>query len=335
MMPGVDIVVVTFESRAHIGACLDSIAASEYDGPISAVVVDNASNDGTADLVRAHPSAVRLIENARNRGFAAACNQGIRATTGGFVLLLNPDARLEPDTVARLVGHLVAHPRAAIAGPKLLQPNGDLQRDISATGLYPTFLQALFEYTRLGRLFPGARWHRDYFLSGWDRRSTRRVAMVQGACLMVRRPVLRDLGGLDERYFLYFEETDLCKGAADAGLEIHYVGDASATHVGSQSMIGSRQSARHFIASLYRFHRKHYGFAEAASLWLVLAAAHGLRTARLAALAPWRPRDEALRADLRTARERFAAHGSLLVDSLPHASGPMGSRRSAGDPCPR
>jgi GT2 family glycosyltransferase len=186
---------------------------------------------------------------------------------------------LQPDTLRRLVDYLSANPKVAIVGPRLLQPDGALQRDISATGLSPN----------------------------------RRVAMVQGACLLLRRSLLQQVGLLDERFFLYFEETDLCKRAADRGWEVHYVGEAAAIHIGSQSTEERRPSARHFIASLYRFHHKHYGLGEAVALWSILMPYHGARMLRLALLRRFKPSDAALRADLRTARERFAAHWWLLT----------------------
>jgi len=311
--PSVDIVIVTYNSAEHIGACLDSIAASDFTGPIHTVVVDNASSDDTIAVVTAHPAAVQLLASATNRGFAAACNQGIRATSGDLVLLLNPDACLEPATLERMVTYLNAHPQVAIVGPRLVQEDGSLQRDISATGLFPSFRQALFEYTRLGSLRPQSPWYRNYFLLDFDRVSNRRVAMVQGACFLFRRGILRDTGLLDEDFFLYFEETDFCKRAADRGWEIHYVGEAAARHIGSRSMQGGRPSARYFIASMYRFHRKHYGLAEAAALWAILMPYHGLRVVRLLVTDAFTPPDTQRRADLRTASERFVAHWTLLA----------------------
>jgi GT2 family glycosyltransferase len=304
----VDVVVVTYNSAAHITACLDSIAASRFDGTVHTVVVDNASADDTLRQVNTHASLVQVIESPANLGFAAGCNRGIRATASELVLLLNPDARLEPDTLQCLADYLDRHRQVAIVGPQLRQANGALQPDISATGLFPSFRQALFEYTRLGRLFPQSPWYRDYFLTSWDRRSNRRVAMVQGACFLARRAVLQEIGLLDERFFLYFEETDVCKAAAARHWETHYVGDAAAIHVGSQSQRDCLPSAREFITSLYRFHHKHYGAAEAFALWAILAPYHGLRVMRLAARLPFKPGDPQLRTDLRTARERFVAH---------------------------
>jgi hypothetical protein len=313
MSASVDIVVVTYNSRAHILGCLDSVARSEFDGTVRTVVVDNHSADDTVALVKTHQPTVELIVNAANRGFAAACNQGIRASAGDLILLLNPDAQLLPSTLARLVSYVRGHPAVGIVGPTLRSSSGALQRDVSATGLFPSFRQALFEYTRLSRVYPNSRWHRGYFLTDWDRVTNRPVAMVQGACFLFRRALLDDVGYFDERFFLYFEETDFCRKASDVGWEVHYVGEAAAIHVGAQSMAGRRQSARHFIASLYLFHRKHYGILEAAALWGVLMPYHCLRALRLAATVPFKPHDRQLRADLRTAVERFIAHWQLIV----------------------
>ncbi|MFN8625047.1 MAG: glycosyltransferase family 2 protein [Candidatus Binatia bacterium] len=313
MSPSVDIVVVTYNSREQILGCLDSIQRSAFDGTVRTVVVDNRSTDDTVALLMACHPAVELIVNAANRGFAAACNQGIRAAPGEFILLLNPDAQLLPSTLARLVSYLCGHPAVGIVGPALRSSSGTLQRDISATGLFPSFPQALFEYTRLSRLYPESHWYRDYFLTDWDRETSRPVAMVQGACFLFRRALLDDIGDFDERFFLYFEETDFCKRATNVGWEVHYVGDAAAIHLGGRSMAGRRQSARHFIASLYVFHRKHYGILEAAALWGILMPYHCLRALRLGATVPFKPHDRQLRADLRTAVERFVAHWQLMV----------------------
>jgi GT2 family glycosyltransferase len=136
--------------------------------------------------------------------------------------------------------------------------------------------------------------------------------MVQGACLVIRRDVLDQLDGFDERFFLYFEETDLCKRAADAGWETHYVGSTSVVHAGSQSSADQRPNAREFIRSMYLFHHKHYGLARAAALWLVLAPYHVLKTARMRIETRRRPDDARLERDTQTVSERCAAHFTLL-----------------------
>jgi subfamily B ATP-binding cassette protein MsbA len=308
VLPSVAIVIVTHNSAGQIGACLDAIDHCGYDGPLQTIVVDQASTDETCRLVSGYASRVWLVSSEENRGFGAGCNLGIRETSSDLVLLLNPDTRLQPDALRLLAAHLAAHPRAGIVGPRLLSAGGTLQPDLSATGLFPSFRQALFEYTRLGRLWPESRWYRDYFLTHWNRCDTRRVAMVQGACFLMRRAILEDEEPLDERFFLYFEETDLCKRAAHRGWETHYVGEAACVHLGSQSMAERRPSARHFIASLYRFHRKHEGLLKATVLWTILFPYHLLRAIRLALVSLTRRGDEPLQRDLRTALERAGAH---------------------------
>lgn len=310
--PRVSVVVVSYRSAGEIDGCLGSVASAAAEVPLEAVVVDNRSEDGTVERVRDGHPGVGLIANADNRGFAAGCNQGIAATRGEFVLLLNPDARLQPGTLAALVRHLDENPRDGIVAPALESSPGELQRDISATGIFPSFWQALHEYTRLGRWYPDSPWVRDYFLAGFDRRSSRPVAMVQGACLLVRRALLQQIGSFDERFFLYFEETDLCKRAVDAGWGVHYLGEAAALHAGSRSSADRRPNAREFIRSLYAFHRKHYGPGEAVLLWSVLAPYHVLKTARMSLSAIFNRRDERLRADLRTVAERCRAHFRLV-----------------------
>ena len=311
--PPVSVVVVTYRSQGEIAGCLASVRAVAREIPLEVVVVDNASDDGTVSVVRQDYAEVAMRVNERNLGFASGCNAGIGMTAGECVLLLNPDARLHPGTLSALIAYLHAHPEVGIVGPAMEAPSGALQPDISATGLFPSFIQALFEYTRLGRWFPTSRWVRDYFLAGVDRRSAGRVAMVQGACLLVRREVLRQVGPLDERFFLYFEETDLCKRAGDAGWQTHYVGNVAVTHTGAGSSADRRPLAREFIRSLYAFHRKHYGFLEAAALWTILAPYHLVKTVRLWIESRRHPDDQRLRSDLQVIAERCVAHVQMLV----------------------
>jgi lipopolysaccharide transport system permease protein len=316
------VVVVTYRSEADIAGCLASVRAAAREIPSEVVVVDNASDDGTVSTVRREHAEVTLRVNDRNLGFASGCNAGIGMTTGTYVLLLNPDVRLQPGTMPALMAYLDAHPEVGIVGPALEAASGGLQRDISATGLFPSFVQALFEYAPLGQWFPTNRWVRDYFLAGFDRRSVRRVAMVQGACLLVRREVLRQVGPLDERFFLYFEETDLCKRAADSGWETHYVGSVAATHTGAGSSGDRRPLAREFIRSLYAFHRKHHGVLEAAALWTILAPYHLAKTARLYVESRLHPGNQRLRSDLQVIAERCAAHLQLLIPRRGELHGP-------------
>lgn len=310
--PQVAVIVVTYRSEAEITTCLASIRAAAREVSLETVVVDNASDDGTVGVVRSSYPEVTVWTNSRNRGFASACNTGIELTSAPFVLLLNPDAGLKPGTLDTLTGYLRTHPTVGIVGPALEGPRGGLHPDPSATGLFPSFRQALFEYTRLGRWFPASRWVRDYQLTDLDRRAVGRVAMVQGACFLVRRALLQDIGGFDERFFLYFEETDLCKRAAGQGWETHYLGTVAATHAGARSSADHRPLAREFVRSLYLFHRKYYGWCEALALWAILAPYHVLKTARLSIHAWRHPHDKGLQSDLQIVVRRCVAHLQIL-----------------------
>jgi GT2 family glycosyltransferase len=306
-------VIVTYRSADEIIGCLESVERAGREVALETVVVDNASDDETVGRIRNRFPDCRLVLAERNRGFAAGCNRGIESTTAELVLLLNPDARLRPGTLATMVRYLDENQHVGIVGPALEAEPGVLQRDISATGLFPSFRQSLFEYTRLGRWYPDSPWVREYFLADFDRRSNRPVAMVQGACMLVRRSLLDAIGAFDERFFLYFEETDLCKRAVDAGREVHYLGEVAAVHAGARSRSDHRPDAMEFIRSLYRFHHKHYGPVEATALWLVMAPYHVAKTARMSVAALLDRGNERLRADLRTVAERCGAHFRLLL----------------------
>lgn len=311
--PCVAVVIVTHRSEDQIAHCLASVERVSAWLAVETVVIDNASTDGTVALIRESFPHIELCANTENRGFAAACNQGIARSRAELVLLLNPDAMLQVGTLEALADYLDEHLNVGIVGPALEARSGNLQRDISATGRFPSFVQALYEYTRLGRWFPESPWVMDYFLVGFDRRSNRRVAMVQGACLLVRRDVMRQVGTLDERFFLYFEETDLCHRAANIGWETHYVGTVAASHLGGRSSRDGRPVAREFIRSMYRYHRKHYGLVEAAALWAILTPYHVLKALRMSLQAVWRRHDARLQADCRTVVGRCAAHFQILL----------------------
>lgn len=305
---GVRVIVVTYNSAQFIGACLDALAASSFEGQLDIVVIDNDSRDGTADLVEARFPEVVLIRNLHNRGFAAACNQGLQGNNSGHVLLLNPDALVFKDTVARMVEYLHNHPRTAIVGPRLVDDDGALQRDCSATGISPGFTQALFEYTRLHRWFPNHPAVRNYFQTLEQRLSVQAVAMVQGACFMFRSKVVAQVGEFDEGYFLYFEETDFCRRVLDAGWQVIYHGEILCRHHGAHSMPGGQQAAWYFIRSLYRYHARHSGRIRALGLWLMLTPYHLLKVLRMQLTVIFRPCDSVLKADLKTARQRLMAH---------------------------
>jgi GT2 family glycosyltransferase len=215
-------VVVTHDALPWIERCLASVAGTET------VVVDNGSSDGTPDVVREGFPAVRVVE-AENRGLAAGWNRGIAETNAEHVLVLNADAWLVEDALARLVEAADRHPRAAAVGPRLLNPDGTLQRSVRG---YPTVWRLATEYLYLRKLAPGSRALNAFYGAGFDHASERDVEWVMGACFLLRRSAYDAVGPFDERYFLFSEEVDWMRRAADAGWDVVFTPAARCVHVG-------------------------------------------------------------------------------------------------------
>jgi len=209
-------------------------------------------------MVRERYPWVRLIENRENVGFARANNQGIAQATGRYVLLLNPDTEVRPGALDALTAFMEAHPRACAAGARLLNADGSLQASCHPM-LTPgrEFWRLLF----LERLVPRA----TYPMARWDAQTPRRVEVIKGACLLLRRQALDQIGLLDESYFMYTEEMDLCYRLTQVGWELWWVPEAQVVHHGEAS---SRQAAEAMYVQLYRskvqFYRKFGGEARAA-----------------------------------------------------------------------
>jgi N-acetylglucosaminyl-diphospho-decaprenol L-rhamnosyltransferase len=215
-------VVVTYDAEPWIERCLASVGGTET------VVVDNGSSDGTVDAVRSTFPGVRVIE-AENRGLAAGWNRGIAETDSEHVLILNADAWLVEDALGRLLETADSHPRAALIGPRLLNPDGTLQRSVRG---YPTLWRLATEYLYLRKLVPRSRALNAFYGAGFDHASEREVEWVMGACMLVRRSAFDEVGPFDERYFLFSEEVDWMRRAADRGWSVVFTPRARCVHMG-------------------------------------------------------------------------------------------------------
>lgn len=249
--------IINWNTRDDLETCLRSLYEEEGHGSrYAAVVVDNASHDGSAEMVAAHfPQAV-LVRNRENRGFGAANNQVLKSVRSRYVLLLNPDTQTHPGALTALVRFMDENPEIGICGPLILNPDGSVQYSARR---FPTLLAGAFRNTLLGRLFPNNRYTRDYLLSDWDHRSQRDVDWVSGAAMLIRREVLEQVGVLDERFFMYSEDMDLCYRAGEAGWRITFYPGAVITHARAHSsdQVQLRMLIE-FHRSMYRFWRKHY-----------------------------------------------------------------------------
>jgi N-acetylglucosaminyl-diphospho-decaprenol L-rhamnosyltransferase len=230
----VDVVVVTYNSHDHANDCVASLCT---DPRLNVIVVDNDSSDGTADTLEDLP--LTLVRAQTNGGFACGCNIGWRKGAAPQVLFLNPDARTTPDDVLRLADVLDAEPRVGAVGPRILETDGSLQHSQRVfPSLRASFGRALF----LHRLFPRSQWSFDIArASAYDAPAS--PDWLSGACLLVRRSLLEALGGFDERFFMYCEDMDLCKGTRNLGYGVRYEPSAVVTHAGGASVPRARTVA--------------------------------------------------------------------------------------------
>lgn len=250
-------VIVTYQSARTIGRALAAARRCRDEGLLETVVVDNASTDATREILEREGAWARVLLCARNHGFARGCNLGFAHVATPYTIFLNPDAAIEPPALRTMLEFMEAHPRAGIAGPAIVCGDHEIQA-LQHTGPCPTpwtLLRAaiplLRRRTGLVTIVPGSAPLR----TGW----------INGAALMIRTGLLRELGGFDPRFFLYWEETDLCKRVLDRGFEIWALGSALAHHVvGESSRAAGRRMgrvlARHYFESRYYYMVKHYGW---------------------------------------------------------------------------
>lgn len=250
----VNIVIVSYNCRDALWECLRKLTADSGVPPI--LVIDNASTDDSGEMVARDFPAVQLLQNTTNRGFAAACNQGIRASSSDFILLLDPDTFLKGADLQKLYEEIRLRPHIGVCGPRILNLDGTLQPSCYT---FPTLGAMIFDEFGLSWLFPRSRWFARYRMSWWRHNETREVGQLSSSCLLVRRAALEHTGLLDERFFLYFEETDLCWRLQQVGWRALLVSDAAVMHVGGQSCKTDRRNALgHRYQSLFVFYHKHY-----------------------------------------------------------------------------
>jgi hypothetical protein len=266
-MPRLTIVIVTYNSAGHIGACLASLTASRPAVDHEILIVDNASHDGTADLVRGTWTGVRVIDAGQNLGFAAANNLGIRETSGALVLLLNPDTVIPAGALDALVARLEARPDAAVMGPRLLGEDGRVEVSFGA-------MIAPFADLRQKVLVRGHA-RGIGLISAYVNRLTQRsreVDWVSGACLLVRRADAEAVGLFDERYFMYAEDVDFCAAMRARGRKVLFEAGIEVQHLrGRSGASAPRATAAAYRRSQLAFYGKHHpGLALPLRLYLKL-----------------------------------------------------------------
>lgn len=241
-MSSLAIVIVNWNTRDVLAQCLASVFAEAPARGVAVWVVDNASADGSQAMVRGRFPLVHLIENAANCGFARANNQGIEASSGEYVLLLNSDTIVQAQALERMAAFLDEHARVGLVGPAVCNPDGSAQWSF---GAFPTLLTEVAMLCGLDRRSPLARRLQPRLGAG---EAARPVDWVLGAAMMLRRAALQQAGLLDGRFFMYSEEVDLAYRIKARGWQVYVVGEALITHFGQQS---SRRAPAQMKAQLF------------------------------------------------------------------------------------
>ena len=262
------VAIVNYNTVAHLQACLASLQAAGAD---QIVVKDNGSTDGSLEMVRREFPQVMVHPDRTNLGYGAASNLAVAVCDSPYVVLLNSDTIVPPGTLEALAHYLDTHPRVAIVGPRLHNPDGTLQRSGHCFPR-PLTLRPLI------RLLPVLR---DRSLLTWPHDRPREVAWIKGAALAIRRAAFDEVGGFDPAYFMYFEETDLCARLARAGWKIHFTPAAVVVHHGGASTERVRTDmAVQFHFSMRQFYRIHYPRYRLAQLDTVTRAGMSLAIVR-------------------------------------------------------
>ncbi len=221
------IIILNYKSPGHLRQCLRGLQANQLPFAIEVVVVDNGSHDNSAEVTAQEFPGATYIGLPHNRGYSAGNNVGVQQATGDFLMILNPDVAVFPGAVEELVSYLEQHPRVGLVAPKLINPDGSTQL---SGALFQSFLIPLWRRSWLGNI-PGPKQQLEhFFITGWDRTTSRAVGWALGACFVLRRAALKDVGFFDERFFLYFEDVDYCRRMWEKNWEVHYVAEAEMVH---------------------------------------------------------------------------------------------------------
>lgn len=270
------IVIVSYNTKDLLRDCLRSVIDSSPRIAYAICVVDNASTDGSADMVRSEFAQVQLIARSSNVGYSVANNIGLRwfgfnqpeAIAANelprYALLLNPDTVVPESAFADMIEFMDAHPSAGVAGPCLRRPDGSLDKACKRS--FPTPKVSLYRMAGLGKIFPNSRTFNSYNLEYLPDTAVAQVDSVVGAYMQLRREAIEEVGLLDETFFMYGEDLDWAKRIKDAGWEVWYNGESEITHVKEAASSQSSKSRVDFYEAMWIFYTKHY---RSSTSWLL------------------------------------------------------------------
>ena len=251
------IVIVNYNVKNLLKECLESIFKYQKDIEFEVIVVDNSSNDHSQELLQKGFPQVKLIENKRNSGFSRACNQGIKESQGGYILLLNPDTELTSGGFKKMIDFMDSKPEVGICGPKMVNEEGKLQFSCRS---FPSYLTAISSsQSILNRILPYNFLSKKYLLRNQDHSQISEVDWVSGSCLLAKKEMLEKVGLLDERFYMYVEDVDLCYRAKKSGFSVFYFPRVLVIHhIGKSTQKRKLTMQVEHHRSMYLFYRKHY-----------------------------------------------------------------------------
>jgi GT2 family glycosyltransferase len=278
----VSVIIVSWNARGYLRECLASIRRTGGNVVKEVIVVDNASTDGSPEMVAAEFPEVNLIRAGQNLGFARANNLGLQAARGDYLALVNSDVVVHPGCFQTLTGFLEAHPRAGLAGPRVIGRDGQPQRTCRRLpGVWNTVCETFGLDTALAR----CPWFSGREMRHWKQDRTAQVPVLSGCFWLARRAAVEQVGGLDERFFFYAEDVDWCRRFRQAGWQTWYVFEAGATHFGGGS--SANAPARYCVEMLranLTYWEKYHGAPGRRLYYLLLVVYHGWRFALRALL---------------------------------------------------
>ena len=265
----ISVIIVNWNAKDYLRKCLDSIFQNKGNLDIEVWVVDNNSSDDSVSMIKGRYKEVKLIENKVNLGFARANNQAIKRAKGDYVLLLNPDTEVYPDSINTMVAFLKKNHRAAMVGPKIFNTDGTIQYECARR--YPTPWTQFTVETTLYKRFPKSRFFGSYLMTYWNHDNLRPVDCISGACMLIKADVIREVQMFDESYFMYGEDIDLCMKIKKHGYDIWFLPEAKIVHHwGKSSKQVPLQMSIAARESMLLYFRKNFGLLSALTYKILL-----------------------------------------------------------------
>lgn len=285
------IIIVSYNTKDYLRKCLHSIHKDTSIDEFEIIVVDNNSKDGSPHMLRKEFPHVRLIENETNKGFAVANNQGFRLSNGTYIVLLNPDTEILSNSMTTLYEFMESHPEAGIAAPMLL--NGDMSLQRSCRD-FPSLWHDIVKGFGFPKFVPNHPVFGSVHLKGWDHDAVQEVSQPQGACMIVRRDALDVKDIFDDRFFMYYEEVDLCYRVRQNNYKIFFMPDARVIHYGGKSFTKNMpRMIYHMYRSKLLFYKKHFSVVQQAALYFFIPLEMIYRILVYTFIGFWQPRRRA------------------------------------------